>query len=120
MTERIDFDEWEPDIPLIRRLSGQGMTEKQIADRLGMHVEVFQEFRADYSNGIHYAIIEGLAESVDNVSAALLKKALDGQYNSMALFLTRKAGWIEDDNDDQSAKKLPSSFSFSVAKKNTK
>lgn len=88
---RSKYDYWLTDdgLLLLRAWSRDGLTQGQIAQRMGIAPRTLSDYKSQYPQ-----IKEALAKDKDvvdaEVEAALLKKALEGSFSAQAFWLKNR------------------------------
>jgi transcriptional regulator with XRE-family HTH domain len=85
---------------LVKVLSGVGLTQKQIADKLDISVPTLHEY---YRREIDL----GKADAISSIAQTLFAKAKNGDNASMFFFLKTQGRWKENhDNSNSEGKKI--------------
>lgn len=106
---------WKPDLVLLERLAYQGLSDKQLSESFGVHLDVFNHFKAENMD-MHDAVVSGRSRQIELVTRKFMDKIQDGNIHAIMFFLKTKGGWAESKEEDQSTTmKLPSGMKFSLA-----
>jgi len=78
----------------VKKLAAQGLTEKQIADALGICHDTLINKKKQYSEFAE-AIKEGKALGIGSVTSELMKQIKAGNTTATIFYLKCRAGWKE-------------------------
>jgi predicted DNA-binding protein (UPF0251 family) len=83
----------DEEIELVREKSSR-LTQKQIADLLGIGERTFREIMTRQP-AVSTAYKKGKAKVIDDIASKLVEKALNGDTTSILFYLKTQAGWRE-------------------------
>lgn len=102
-----DVSKWKPseeELDIITYMASLGFSEKQIANKMNIEQSVFRWVRQN-NPMINKAIDDGLNSTIQLAAEKLLDKIEKGDLNAIIFFLSRKGGWVIEQNVNVSSKK---------------
>jgi hypothetical protein len=76
----------------ITTLASLGLNEKQIANRLNLHPDVFRFYRNKHPE-VNDAIQQGLSHTIELATTQLNLLIQQGDFKAIKFFLEKKGGW---------------------------